>query len=113
MMVAMPQKGSQVALADLDKVTLVDVKTKKVVRTVPKWGGICTSDGRYGLHAPTRYIHYAILFCCRIMYQFCDIFKFELYFSWLENSLFFTFKTTPLTGLNYFIDYLTIQLAYT
>ncbi|CAB0008443.1 unnamed protein product, partial [Nesidiocoris tenuis] len=54
-MVAMPQKASQVALVGGEKVTLFDIKNRKVVRTIPKWGGSCTRDGKFGLFAPSRY----------------------------------------------------------
>lgn len=47
-------KANQVALIDVDKATIVDIKNKRVVRDVPKWGGSCTKDGKYGLYAPTR-----------------------------------------------------------
>ncbi|BES94311.1 NAHypothetical proteinT domain [Nesidiocoris tenuis] len=53
-MVAMPQKASQVALVGGEKVTLFDIKNRKVVRTIPKWGGSCTRDGKFGLFAPSR-----------------------------------------------------------
>ena len=45
---------SQVALIDSDKGNIIDVKTKKFIRSVPKWGGRCTKDGKYGLYAPGR-----------------------------------------------------------
>lgn len=54
-MVAMPTKATHIALVGGEKVTLFDTKTKKVVRTIPKWGGTCTKDGKYGLYAPSRY----------------------------------------------------------
>ncbi|CAH1405153.1 unnamed protein product [Nezara viridula] len=53
-LVAMPQKATHMALVESEKVVVYDIKNKKVVRTVPKWGGICTMDGKYGLYAPTR-----------------------------------------------------------
>ncbi|XP_073979529.1 NACHT and WD repeat domain-containing protein 2 isoform X2 [Rhodnius prolixus] len=53
-MVAMPTKATHIALVGGEKVTLFDTKTKKVVRTIPKWGGTCTKDGKYGLYAPSR-----------------------------------------------------------
>ena len=42
------------ALIDLDKGNLMDVKNKKFVRSIPQWGGRCSKDGRYGLYAPSR-----------------------------------------------------------
>ena len=32
----------------------MDVKNKKYLRAIPQWGGSCSSDGRYGLYAPSR-----------------------------------------------------------
>ena len=32
----------------------MDIKNKKYVRAIPQWGGSCSSDGRYGLYAPSR-----------------------------------------------------------
>jgi hypothetical protein len=32
----------------------MDVKNKKYVRAIPQWGGSCSSDGRYGLYAPSK-----------------------------------------------------------
>ena len=32
----------------------MDIKNKKFVRAIPQWGGECSSDGRYGLYAPSR-----------------------------------------------------------
>jgi hypothetical protein len=55
----MPNKANIIALIDPDKASLVDIRssgsTAKAIRAIPKWGGSCTSDGRYGLYAPTRY----------------------------------------------------------
>ena len=42
------------ALIDPDKGNILDIKSKKFVRSLPRWGGRCTSDGRYGLVAPAR-----------------------------------------------------------
>ncbi|XP_076047272.1 NACHT and WD repeat domain-containing protein 2 [Oratosquilla oratoria] len=54
LVLAMPNKASQIALVDVDKANIVDVKTKKFVRSIAKWGGKVTRDGRYGLYAPAR-----------------------------------------------------------
>ena len=32
----------------------MDIKNKKYVRAIPNWGGSCSSDGRYGIYAPSR-----------------------------------------------------------
>ena len=53
-MVAMPTRPNQVALIDVERAILLDIKGKRAVRTVPKWGGNCTKDGKYGLYAPSR-----------------------------------------------------------
>lgn len=56
MLVAMPNKASLVAVIDPDKGSVFDIKTKRLVRTVPKWGGMCTKDGKTGLYAPSRWV---------------------------------------------------------
>ncbi|CAH0549743.1 unnamed protein product [Brassicogethes aeneus] len=53
-LVAMPHKGNQVAVMATDKGAIVDIKNKKHLRTVPKWGGSITKDGKHGLFAPSR-----------------------------------------------------------
>lgn len=57
-LVAMPNRASQVAMIDPEKAMIVDIRLKKITKTIPKWGGMCTKDGRYGLYAPTRYMLY-------------------------------------------------------
>ena len=37
--VAIPNKPSQVAVIDQDKANIIDIKTKKFVRSIQKWGG--------------------------------------------------------------------------
>ena len=54
--VSLPHKASQVAVVSSEKGGIIDIKTKKHMRSVPKWDGSCTKDGRFGLYAPTRYI---------------------------------------------------------
>ncbi|KAG5873460.1 hypothetical protein JTB14_007226 [Gonioctena quinquepunctata] len=53
-LVAMPHKGHLVAVLTTDKGIVFDIRTKKHIRTVPKWGGSITKDGKYGLYAPSR-----------------------------------------------------------
>ncbi|XP_039275654.1 NACHT and WD repeat domain-containing protein 2 [Nilaparvata lugens] len=53
-LVAMPNRGNHVAMVDLEKSTILDLKTKRPARAIPRWGGICTRDGKYGLYAPSR-----------------------------------------------------------
>ncbi|XP_026816728.1 NACHT and WD repeat domain-containing protein 2 isoform X2 [Rhopalosiphum maidis] len=52
--VAMPHRANLVAVINPDKGMLFDIRTKKFLKSVPKWGGFCTKDGKYGLYAPTR-----------------------------------------------------------
>ncbi|ROT75470.1 putative NACHT and WD repeat domain-containing protein 2 isoform X2 [Penaeus vannamei] len=54
MVVPLPNKPTQVALIDQDKGNIVDIRTKKFVRSIAKWGGKVSKDGRYGLYAPAR-----------------------------------------------------------
>ncbi|XP_023701873.1 NACHT and WD repeat domain-containing protein 2 isoform X2 [Cryptotermes secundus] len=54
MLIAMRHKAHLVAAIDSDKGTILDIRKKNIVRTVPKWSGGCTKDGRYGLYAPSR-----------------------------------------------------------
>lgn len=53
-LVAIPNRPNIVAMIDPDKAVLVDIRGRKVSKTLPKWGGMCTKDGKYGLYAPTR-----------------------------------------------------------
>ena len=39
MIVPLPNKSSQVAVIDQDKANIIDIKTKKFVRSIQKWGG--------------------------------------------------------------------------
>lgn len=52
--VAMPHRSNLVAVINPDKGMLFDIRTKKLLKSIPKWGGFCTKDGKYGLYAPTR-----------------------------------------------------------
>lgn len=54
-LVAMPHKGHLVAVIATDKGAIIDIKNKKHLRNVPKWGGSVTKDGKFGLYAPQRY----------------------------------------------------------
>ena len=54
MLVALPDKASQVALIDVEKGNIMDVRNKKFVRSISEWGGSTTSCGRYGLYAPSK-----------------------------------------------------------
>ncbi|KAL4712468.1 hypothetical protein ACJJTC_007484 [Scirpophaga incertulas] len=52
--VALPHKPLWVAVVGNDKAGIVDIKSKRHVRIVPRWNGACTRDGKTGLCAPTR-----------------------------------------------------------
>ncbi|XP_053968962.1 NACHT and WD repeat domain-containing protein 2 [Anastrepha ludens] len=53
-LVPMPHKANQVAVISSEKGSVMDIKSKKHVRSIPKWGGSITRDGKCGLYAPTR-----------------------------------------------------------
>lgn len=53
-LIAMPHKGHLVAVMTPDKGSIFDIKNKKYLRSIPKWGGMVTKDGKYGLYAPQR-----------------------------------------------------------
>ena len=50
--VAMQKDAHLVALIDEEKGNFIDLKKKTYTRSVKKWNGICTQNGRYGLYAP-------------------------------------------------------------
>lgn len=52
--VPLPSKPSQVAVISSEKGCIIDIKLKKNLRSILKWGGSCTRDGKYGLYAPSR-----------------------------------------------------------
>ena len=53
-LVAMPSDSNHVALMDSDKGNVWDIKKKHFVRSVRKWNGVCSCNGKYGLYAPNR-----------------------------------------------------------
>nr|XP_018912430.1 PREDICTED: NACHT and WD repeat domain-containing protein 2 isoform X2 [Bemisia tabaci] len=53
-LVPMPHKANLIAMIDPEKATLLDTRSKRCSRTLPRWGGNCTKDGKYGLYAPSR-----------------------------------------------------------
>lgn len=59
--IALPHKSSQVAVVSIDKASIIDIKNKKNIRSVPKWDGTSTKDGKFGLYAPTRYVQIIFL----------------------------------------------------
>ncbi|XP_069163973.1 NACHT and WD repeat domain-containing protein 2 [Procambarus clarkii] len=54
LVVPLPNKPTQVALIDQDKGNIIDIRSKKFVRSIAKWGGKVSKDGRFGLYAPAR-----------------------------------------------------------
>lgn len=53
-LVPMPHKATQVAVISSEKGNIIDIKSKKNIRSIPKWGGSITKDGKCGLYAPAR-----------------------------------------------------------
>lgn len=53
-LIAMPHKAHQVAVMTSEKGSVLDIRSKRHVRSIPKWGGSCTRDGKFGLYAPPR-----------------------------------------------------------
>lgn len=52
--IPMPSKPNHVAVISSEKGSMFDIKTKRHVRSIPKWNGSCTHDGKFGLFAPSR-----------------------------------------------------------
>jgi NACHT domain- and WD repeat-containing protein len=52
--ISLPHKSTQVAVVTSEKGSIIDIKSKKHMRSVPKWDGSCTKDGKFGLYAPAR-----------------------------------------------------------
>ncbi|KAJ0171169.1 hypothetical protein K1T71_013368 [Dendrolimus kikuchii] len=52
--VALPHKPLWVAVVGNDKAGILDIKSKRHIRFVPRWNGACTRDGKLGLCAPSR-----------------------------------------------------------
>lgn len=64
-----------VVMDDEVKGSIWDVRSKKMVRQIPYFTGVCTMDGRLGLHAPIKggldvispqFLYYNFLFGVRI-----------------------------------------------
>ncbi|KAI5640011.1 NACHT and WD repeat domain-containing protein 2 [Phthorimaea operculella] len=51
---ALPHKPLWVAVVGSDKAGILDIKSKRLIRVVPRWNGASTRDGKTGLCAPTR-----------------------------------------------------------
>ena len=52
--IAMPNDAHQIALIDPEKGNIWDIKKKGLVRSILKWNGECTHNGKFGLYAPNR-----------------------------------------------------------
>lgn len=52
--VPMHKNPQHIALIDSEKGNILNIKEKKLVRSIPKWNGKATKDDKYGLYAPTR-----------------------------------------------------------
>lgn len=52
--IPLPHKGTQIGVIGSEKGSILDIKTKRHVRSILKWNGSCTRDGKFGLYAPTR-----------------------------------------------------------
>ena len=53
-MIPMYKSPHLIAIIDLDKGNLINVRDKKFIRSVPKWNGRATKDDKHGLYAPSR-----------------------------------------------------------
>ncbi|XP_011493787.1 PREDICTED: NACHT and WD repeat domain-containing protein 2 [Ceratosolen solmsi marchali] len=52
--VPMPNKTQWVGVIGSDKGTILDIIKKKIIRSIPKWSGNISKDGKYTLYAPSR-----------------------------------------------------------
>lgn len=52
--VPMPNKAQWIGVIGADKGSIVDINKKKTVRTLPRWSGCLSKDGKYTLYAPSR-----------------------------------------------------------
>ena len=50
----MPNKTQWVGIIGSDKGSIMDIGKKKIIRTIPKWSGNISRDGKYTLYAPSR-----------------------------------------------------------
>ncbi|KAL5006957.1 hypothetical protein ScPMuIL_015763 [Solemya velum] len=53
-LVYMPHDPNQIAVVDEEKSNVLDLKKRTLVRSVNRWNGMCTKDGKTGLYAPNR-----------------------------------------------------------
>lgn len=59
--VPMPNKPHWVGIIGSDKGSIMDINKKKIVRTIPKWSGNISKDGKYTLYAPSRSVAFSHL----------------------------------------------------
>lgn len=52
--VPMPNKPQWVGIIGSDKGSIMDINKKKIIRSIPRWGGNISKDGKYTLYAPSR-----------------------------------------------------------
>lgn len=52
--IPLPHKPTQIGVIGSEKGSIIDIKTKRHIRSIPKWNGSCTRDGKFGLFAPNR-----------------------------------------------------------
>ena len=53
-LVAMPNDPNLIALIDSEKGNIWDIKKKAFVKSIMRWNGVCTHNGKWGLFAPNR-----------------------------------------------------------
>ena len=51
-LVALPDKPDLIGLIDNEKGNIMDITSKKLIKSIPCWDGSSTTDGKYGLYAP-------------------------------------------------------------
>ncbi|XP_015602008.1 NACHT and WD repeat domain-containing protein 2 isoform X2 [Cephus cinctus] len=52
--VPMPNRAQWIGIIGSDKGSIMDINKKKIVRSIPKWSGNMSKDGKYTLYAPSR-----------------------------------------------------------
>ncbi|KAL7293010.1 hypothetical protein TKK_0013456 [Trichogramma kaykai] len=52
--ISMPNKPQWIGIIGSDKGSIMDIVKKKVLRSIPKWSGNISGDGKYTLYAPSR-----------------------------------------------------------
>ncbi|ESO82088.1 hypothetical protein LOTGIDRAFT_135306 [Lottia gigantea] len=52
--IALPHDSNLIAVIDSDKANILDLKKKTLIRSVSKWNGVVTQNGKMGFNAPSR-----------------------------------------------------------